>query len=127
MTRADIAGATAEDAYYAWFTMANGATATHDTGFAAAVPSPPAVTLIGSEGTIELAADTTLVLRRPNADPETVDFAPPPRRSPPPALSAFLGRVAEALRAGAQIGPSFDDDLAVARAMDLLRAKAVRV
>ncbi|BBY45853.1 Gfo/Idh/MocA family protein [Mycolicibacterium celeriflavum] len=127
VTRADIAGATAEDAYYAWFTMANGATATHDTGFAAAVPSPPAVTLIGSEGTIELAADTTLVLRRPNADPETVDFAPPPRRSPPPALSAFLGRVAEALRAGAQIGPSFDDGLAVARAMDLLRAKAVRV
>lgn len=119
--------ATAEDAYCAWFAMANGATASHDTGFAAAVPSPPAVTLIGSEGTAELTADTRLVLRRPGADPGTAEFAAPPRRSPPPALSAYLHRVAEALRTRTQIGPSFDDGLAVARAMDLLRAKAVRV
>ncbi|OBG18347.1 oxidoreductase [Mycolicibacterium celeriflavum] len=119
--------ATAEDAYCAWFAMANGATATHDTGFATAVPSPPSVTLIGSEGTIELNADTTLVLRRPGADPEAAEFAAPPRRSPPPALSAYLGHVAEALRTGTQISPSFDDGVAVARAMDLLRAKAVRL
>ncbi len=31
--------ATAEDAYSAWFVMANGCTAAHDTGFAAAVPA----------------------------------------------------------------------------------------
>lgn len=125
VTRADIDGATAEDAYSAWFVLANGCTATHDTGFAAAVPSAPAVTLIGSEGTIELTADTTLVVRRPGADPETTEFAPPPRRSPPPALTTFLGEVAESLRTGTQIGPSFDDGLAVARVMDQLRAKAV--
>ncbi|KUH86086.1 MULTISPECIES: Gfo/Idh/MocA family oxidoreductase [unclassified Mycobacterium] len=126
LTRIDIEGATAEDSYSAWFAMTNGATATHDTGFAAAVPSPPTVTLIGSEGTIELTADTTLVLRRSGADPETAEFAAPPRRSPPPALAAYLAGVGEALRTGTQIGPSFDDGLAVARAMDLLRAKAVR-
>ncbi|SEH64630.1 Predicted dehydrogenase [Mycolicibacterium rutilum] len=120
-------GATAEDGYSAWFTTADGATAIHDTGFAAAVPSPPAVTLIGSEGTAELAADTTLTVRRPGADPETTEFAPPPRRSPPPALQTFLSRVADAVRTGTQIAPSFDDGVAVARVMDRLRAKAVRL
>ncbi|RAV10952.1 gfo/Idh/MocA family oxidoreductase [Mycolicibacterium sp. GF69] len=119
--------ATAEDAYSAWFTMANGCSVTHDTGFAAAVPSVPSVTLIGSDGTVELTADTTLVLRRPGADPETTEFTPPPRRSPPPALSAFFGRVADALRTGTPITPSFDDGLAVARVMDDLRDKAVRL
>lgn len=120
-------GATAEDAYAAWFAMANGGTATHDTGFAAAVPSPPSVTLLGSDGTVELTGDTTLVVRRPGADPETAEYAAPPRRSPPPALSEFLGRVADAVRTGTQISPSFDDGLAVARVMDQLRAKAVRL
>ena len=119
--------ATAEDAYSAWFTLANGCTAIHDTGYAAAVPSAPSVTLIGSEGTAELTADTTLVVRRPGADPETTEFAPPPRRAPPPALAAFFSQVAEALRTGSQITPSFDDGLAVARTMDQLRAKAVRL
>ena len=119
--------ATAEDAYSAWFAMANGCTATHDTGFAVAVPSAPSVTLIGSDGTIDMTGDTRLVVRRPGVDPETAEFAPPPRRSPPPALSVLFGVVAEALRTGTQIAPSFDDGLAVARAMDELRAKAVRV
>lgn len=126
VTRVDIPDATAEDAYSAWFVMANGCTATHDTGFAAAVPSAPSVTLIGSEGTIELTADTTLEVRRAGADPETTEFTPPPRRSPPPALATFFGRVAEALRTGTPLTPSFDDGVAVAEAMDRLRAKAVR-
>lgn len=126
VTRTDIPDATAEDAYSAWFVMANGATATHDTGFAAAVPSAPTATLIGSEGTVELTADTTLVVRRQGADPEAAEFAPPPRRSPPPALTTFLGKVAEALQTGAKISPNFDDGVAVAQAMDRLRTRAVR-
>lgn len=125
--RTEIAGATAEDAYSAWLVMANGCTATHDTGFAAAVASAPMATLIGSEGTIELTADTTLVVRRAGADPETAEFAPAPRRSPPPALTTFLGEVAEALRTGTQITPSFGDGVAVAKVMDKLRERAVRV
>jgi predicted dehydrogenase len=119
--------ATAEDAYSAWFEMANGCTAIHDTGFAAAVPSTPSATLLGTEGTIELTGDTTMVVRRPTADPETFEFAPPPRRSPPPALSTFFGRVAEALRTGTQLTPNFDDGVAVAQAMDRLRTKAVHL
>jgi predicted dehydrogenase len=126
VVRTDIDGATAEDSYSAWFVMANGCTATHDTGFTAAVPSAPAATLIGSEGTLELTADTTLLLRRAGEQPETFEFAAAPRRSPPPALTTFFGKVAESLRSGLRISPSFDDGVAAARAMDLLRAKAVR-
>ena len=116
--------ATAEDAYSAWFTMANGCTAAHDTGFAAAVPLAPRATLLGSDGSLELTADTTLVVYRPGQEAQTFEFPPAPRRSPPPALSAFLGNVVEAVRTGNQITPSFDDGVAVARAMDLLRTKS---
>lgn len=116
--------ATAEDAYSAWFAMANGCTAAHDTGFAGAVPLAPRATLLGNDGSLELTADTTLVVYRPGEDPQTFEFAPAPRRSPPPALSAFLGDVVDAVRAGTQITPSFDDGVAVARAMDQLRAKS---
>ena len=116
--------ATAEDAYSAWFVLANGCTAAHDTGFAAAVPTTPRATLTGSGGSIELTGDTTLVVHRPGADPETFEFPPAPRRSPPPALSAFLTQVADALRTGTQAAPSFDDGVAVARTMDQLRATA---
>jgi predicted dehydrogenase len=116
--------ATAEDAYSAWFVLTNGCTAAHDTGFAAAVPTTPRATLTGSGGSIELTADTTLVVHRPGADQETFEFPPAPRRSPPPALSAFLTQVADALRTGTQVAPSFDDGVAVARTMDQLRATA---
>lgn len=114
-------GATAEDAYSAWFRMQNGRTAAHDTGFAAAVYSTPRATLIGSDGTIELTGDTALAVHRPGEDVQTFEFEPAPRRSPPPALAAFFGEVAEALRTGTQIAPSFDDGLAAAHVMDRLR------
>ena len=116
--------ATAEDAYSAWFRMANGCTAAHDTGFAGAVPLAPRATLLGSAGSIELTADTTLVLYRPGEEPLTFEFPPAPRRSPPPALSSFLGKVVEAIGTGTQITPSFDDGVAVAHAMDRLRANS---
>ncbi|MGV0642071.1 Gfo/Idh/MocA family oxidoreductase [Mycolicibacterium sp. XJ2546] len=124
VTRTDIPGATAEDGYSGWFRLANGATATHDTGFAAAVPSTPRATLMGTDGTIELTGDTTLVVRRPGEEPATTEFDPPPRRTPPPAQSTYFAEVAEALRTGTAITPSFDDGVAVARTMDQLRANA---
>ena len=116
--------ATAEDAYSAWFTMANGCTAAHDTGFAAAVPLAPRATLLGSDGSLELIADTELVVHRPGEEPQKFEFPSAPRRSPPPALSAFLGDVVDAVGSGTQITPSFDDGVAVAQAMDLLRTKS---
>lgn len=116
--------ATAEDAYAAWFTMASGATAAHDTGFGAPTATVPRATLLGTDGSIELTADTRLVLRAGGAEPETFEFDRPGR--PDPALVTFFAQVAEALRTGNQITPSFDDGLAVARVMDRLRAGAVR-
>jgi hypothetical protein len=88
------------------------------------VPTTPRATLTGSDGSIELTADTTLVVHRPGEKSESFEFAPAPRRSPPPALASFLGEVAEALRTTTQITPSFDDGVAVAQTMDQLRAKA---
>ncbi|KUI24026.1 oxidoreductase [Mycobacterium sp. IS-1742] len=116
--------ATAEDAYAAWFVLAGGATATQDTGFATAVNTLPRAVLLGTDGAIELTADTTLVLRTGSAEPETFAFDRPGR--PDPALVTFFGQVAEALRTGTQITPSFDDGLAVAQVMDRLRANAFR-
>ena len=115
-TRTDIPGATAEDAYSAWFVLANGATAVHDTGFAAPVATPPRVALTGSDGVIELIGDTTLVLRRPGHDAVTEEF------SAGAALPTYLGLVLDAIRTGTAITPSFDDGVAVAEVMDRLRS-----
>lgn len=117
--------ATAEDAYVAWFRLADGATAAQDTGFAAATSTLPRAVLLGTDGSIELTADTTLVLRTKGSEPEAFEFDRPGR--PDPALVTFFGRVAEALRTGDRTVPSFDDGLAVARVMDRLRANAVRM
>jgi predicted dehydrogenase len=117
--------ATAEDAYAAWFALANGATAAHDTGFAAASTTVPRAVLLGTDGAIELTADTTLVVHPTGSEPETVTFDRPGR--PDPALVTFFGQVADALKTGTQITPSFDDGLAVAQVMDRLRANAVRM
>jgi predicted dehydrogenase len=65
--------------------------------------------LMGSSGSIELVADQKLIVRRAN--------------HPGP----WFGRVQQALHAGVQIAPSFDDGLAVAEAMDQLRANAIHV
>ena len=118
--------ATAEDAYSAWFRMENGCTAAHDTAFAAAVPTVPRATLMGSAGSIELIGDTNLVVRRTGEEPETYEFPLPEPRTPDPALVAFFRQVADALRNGMQITPSFDDGVAVAQVMDRLRANAIQ-
>lgn len=114
--------ATAEDAYTAWFRMDDGATAAHDTGFAAAVPTVPRAILMGDAGSIELTADTRLVVNRPGQDPHTVDVESPGPRTPDPAVGGHLAAVVDAVRSGTQISPSFDDGVAVARVMDRLRA-----
>jgi len=118
--------ATAEDAYSAWFVMANGCTAVHDTAFATATPLVPRATLTGSAGSIELIGDSKLAVRRPGEDTETTEFAPPTARTPDPALVAFFRQVAEALRTGTQIAPSFEDGVAVAQVMDRLRTNAIQ-
>lgn len=147
--RADKAGvmhdATAEDAYTAWFTMENGATAVQDTAYCAAVPVPMNITVMGDEGGIELVGDTRLVLRRaPKSTGEVLsaaerirlgllagggevfEFPPATGEAHEPALTPWLTRVRDAVAEGKQIAPSFEDGVKVAEVMDALRANCVK-
>ena len=58
---------------------------------------------------------------------ELVDeFPPAPGEAHEPALMPHLEQIRDALRAGHQISPSFEDGVQVARAMDMLKKNLVR-
>jgi predicted dehydrogenase len=136
--------ATAEDAYSAWFVLENGGTGVQDTAYCAAAPMPMRLVLMGDEGGLELIGDTRLVVRRaPRGgqalsaaerirlglladEGEVFEFPPAPGEAHEPALTPWLETVRDALRAGRQIAPSFDDGLAVATVMDQLKAAAAQ-
>jgi predicted dehydrogenase len=109
--------ATAEDAYSAWFVMANGCTGAQDTGYGASVPMPMRVMVMGSEGGLGLLAQQG----------EEYEFPPAPGEAHEPALLPWLTKVREALRTQTQISPSFDDGLCVAATMDLLKRNTILV
>jgi predicted dehydrogenase len=135
---------TAEDAFTAWFVMQNGCTASIDTGFSASVPMPQRLIVMGSGGALELVNDAKLILRRaPDEDPslareerirrgvlaaegELIMQLPPPQGDVhEPLLTGWLGRVKEALAAGRQISPSFDDGVAVADVVEKLKTNLI--
>jgi predicted dehydrogenase len=111
----------AEDAFSAWFELANGATASIDTTFTAAVSSPHRITLAGSAGVIENTGDVQVTLRRADGTRERFDFAPPPDDPHDVAMARWAAVVRDAVGAGRQISPSFDDGVACALVMDRLR------
>ena len=111
---------TAEDAFTAWFLMENGCTAAFGTACSASVATPERLVLMGNEGSLELLSNDTLIVRRPSEEDRTFTIVRQP------ALVPWLCEVRDSLRDGRQIAPSFDDGLAVAQAMDLLRAKWIR-
>jgi predicted dehydrogenase len=136
---------TAEDAFAAWFLMQNGCTASVDTAFSACVPMPRRMTVMGSEAALELVGETKLTLRRApaedrsisrvqrllraqvDAEGELIMQLPPPADEPHrPMLIPWLAKVKEALSEGRQISPSFDDGVAVAEAVEKLKANVVR-
>ena len=137
---------TAEDAYSAWFVMENGCTANQDTAYGAAVPLPMHISVMGSEGAIELIGEKVTLRRAARTAPGEIipaaerirrgllaaegnavfDFPPAAGEAHEPALLPWLERVREALKSGRQIAPSFDDGLAVAQVMDQLKANFVR-
>jgi predicted dehydrogenase len=135
----------AEDAYSAWFILENGATATQDTSYCSAAPMPLNITVLGDAGGVELVGDNKLVVRRAPGDLSGVsaaerirlgllagqgelvaEFPPAPGEAHEPALLPHLERIRDALRAGRQISPSFEDGVRVAEAMDMLKTKMVR-
>ncbi len=117
---------TAEDAFSAWFVMGNGRTATIDTAFSTPVAMPTRIVAMGSEGSLELLDDLTLTLRRPGGKEEVFTFPAPSADPHEPGLVPWLSAVKAAVASRTQITPSFDDGLAVAEAMDRLRATLVR-
>jgi predicted dehydrogenase len=121
----EVAG-TAEDACAFWMTLENGATASVDIVSAAAVSLPERMHFIGSEGTIELFAENVVSVYKPEADPEIFDLTPPGGNAFFTAIDAWVGQLEEALKAGTQIAPSFDDGAAAAHVMDMLKMRFVR-
>jgi len=136
---------TAEDGYSAWFVMENGCTATQDTAYGAAVPLPMSITVLGSDGAIELVGEKVTLRRSPmtasgeilsaaerirrgllpDEGGEVFEFPPPAGEAHEPALLPWLESVTQAIRSGTQISPSFDDGVAVAQTMDQLKMNLV--
>lgn len=118
---------TAEDAYSIWFELANGVTASMDSGYCSSVMLPERILLLGTDGSLELVGNRTLVLTRPDEAAEAFEFPAPAGDSYAPAMVPWLAAVRDAVRSGGQIAPSFDDGLANTRAMDKLRAAILRL
>lgn len=113
--------ATAEDAFTGWFAMRGGGTACLDTAFSSAAALQQRVNLLGSEGTIEIIDELVVRVLRPGEEPQVHQFAASDWDSHEPGLVPWLTAVRDAVAAGRQITPSFEDGLAVARTMDRMR------
>jgi predicted dehydrogenase len=116
---------TAEDGFTAAFTFENGATASLDTGFTAAVNRPYRIEIMGSEGCLAMNFNTELELTRFDKQDQRFTYGPFVGDMHEPAFLPWAETVREAMAARRQIEPSFRDGVAVAEVMDKLRATAV--
>jgi predicted dehydrogenase len=115
------AKSTAEDAFSMWLEFAGGGTASVDSAFAACMPLPTTFTLIGSAGAISIADDTHLSILRRKQEPENIEVTGPGGGFMG-ALATWVRKVTDAMNTGTQIAPNFDDGVAAAEVMDMLRA-----
>lgn len=116
-----VRASTSEVGYSAWFRMSDGRSATMDTTYAASVFLPQRITLLGSEGSLEMIDDVEVVIRKPGQAARTLTFARSTIDPHEPGLTPWLTRVRDALASGRRITPDFDDGVAVARTMTLMR------
>jgi predicted dehydrogenase len=112
----------AEDAFSAWVEFESGASASLDTSFTATVSLPQRITVTGSEGVIENTADVRVVLQRVDGSREQFDFDPPPGDPHATAMTSWAREVWRSVVDARQVTPSFDDGVACARVMDMLRS-----
>ena len=118
---------TAEDGLTAALVLANGATVSIDSTFAATVDAAPRFTVFGSEAAVDVVNDERIVIRRAGADAETIDLsrvdAAPDRHREP--MRRFAAVVRDAVRCGAapDHAPTFADGHACDVALDRLRAQ----
>jgi predicted dehydrogenase len=115
-----LQAATAEDALMAIFRMKSGVTAALDTAFSAAVDLPPQMTLLGSDGAIQLLSDGSLVLHRAKTEPER--FVASGENPMNAALDRWLAMVLDAVATHEQIFPDFTTGLECAEVLDIMRA-----
>ena len=111
----------AEDAITAWLRLKNGVTAEVNTAFCAAVNLPAQLTLLGTEGAIQITQNSDLVLLRPNREPEHFSAAPA-NNALMPALESWLGKVCHAVETRQPIEPNFATGVACAEVIDAMRA-----
>jgi len=116
------AASTAEDGIAATFRMACGATASLDTAYSAAMTVPQQIVVHGSAGMLALSGVTDLTLSRPGEEPQRLAFDPPEGDIHLRPFTGWARKVKSAIEERRQIGPSFEEGLACARVLDMLRA-----
>jgi len=112
----------AEDAFTAWLTVEGGATVGIDTSFAAATSPPARVVICGSDGTIDITNDRSIVLRRTDGTKEEIELEGRTGDPHAGALGRWAHVVADAVTSGQQVTPSFEDGLACRRVLDAMLA-----
>ena len=117
----ELRPSTSEDAYSAWFVTQSGMTVSMDTAFSTPVDLPHRIALLGDEGAIEIVNDLEVTLIRPGESRQVFRFEGSDWDAHEPGLLPWLTDVRDAVAAGRQIAPNFDDGLAVAYVMDRMR------
>ncbi|MBP6683291.1 MAG: Gfo/Idh/MocA family oxidoreductase [Halioglobus sp.] len=112
--------ATAEDAFTAIFRMRSGVTASLDSSYCAAVDLPAQLTVLGSEGVIQLRTGGDVVLQRANGEPER--FATASEHPMNAALNRWLAAVLDAIGNNRPITPDFAAGLKCAEVLDSMRS-----
>jgi hypothetical protein len=87
------------------------------------VSLPERILLPGTDGGIEVVQNRTLIVRRPGQAEQLFEFPAPDGDLHDPGLVPSLTQVTDAVRAGRQLSPSFDDSLAAAEVMDEMRRR----
>lgn len=117
---------TAEDGFSFWLKLSCGASVSVDGAACAPVMQTPRLSVIGSEGVLELTAERSLTLTRGKGEPEVFDFTPAPGASAWAVLEDWIAAIEQARATRTRIAPNFDDGLATAEVLDALKARMVR-
>ena len=83
---------------------------------------PQQIVVHGSAGMLALSGVTDLTLSRPGEEPQRLAFDPPEGDIHLRPFTGWARKVKSAIEERRQIGPSFEDGLACARVLDMLRA-----
>jgi predicted dehydrogenase len=119
----NVQASTAEDGFTAHLRTESGVTVVMDTTFVTSVYLPQRLTVLGSDGALEMIGDDHVVLHDADGEREVFRFRPDgdPHLVP---MRAWAAVVRDAVRTGVVPGgePTFADGVACAHVMDALRA-----